>query len=169
MLGKVKLNLAFMILLSLLMGCADDNEGNTMETEEQIKGGDLSLLKKLIKLPDDAYEIKWEAKEDSSGGLTSLSVFFRLPEVGYNTAVTNSIAFDTPIKDSQVSIQVVESWFPQELKSKFSTVQNGEAYILKDVETKSANDFVIGGMSPFVNGQLTLLGDGYLLLQMYTM
>lgn len=162
MLGKIS---GCVFFLLFLLGCESKVENITDKDSVRIFT-EIGMLSKLIVVPETIEAIQWRVMEDDVRGASTLIAFFKLGSQAYEEISKQSIRYESPV-ETVVSVDVFEQWIDASLKSSLESIKADDSVKLPTSETVGANVFVLGGMSPFVNGSVILLGENSLILQMY--
>lgn len=158
----------FLLFAVLIEGC-----GNEMKTEDSAntyKGvqTELGFLPKLINLPKAPLSVKWEVIEDEGRDTGRLFALLGFTEGDYDGIVKACPPFEAGGADS-LSPELFERWVPEALKNRLNTKKNGGRIELLNVRRLKPDLFVDPGRSPFVNGRVLPLGDGYLFIHLHSM
>ena len=62
-----------------------------------------------------------------------------------------------------------KKWVPEEIKATLSTSEESQHTIIQDTYVYEPTLFTENAKSPYVNGDITPLGNGYILLSLYSM
>jgi hypothetical protein len=161
--------LVLLLVTLLLLGCEED-----METEiknEQVINTELGALPKLMSLPKIPEKVKWEIDENGengdrdSGGLSALLYY---TQENYDYIVNNSPSFESP---GNVNLQAdfYKKWVPRSLQESIKTIAKNDSFELVGVIPLQSGLFTKTELSPYVNGSVIPLGDGYVLVSLYSM
>ena len=149
------------LLLVLSVGC--DNSGTAMKTE---KHNELGMLPKLLSLPRQPLSVKWTIEESTDRG--SLRALLQFSAADKTFILNNSPEFEIKTND-RLDAELFDSWLPEEARAEIETQRQGDEYELLGVVPLQPDLFTQNEMSPYVNGSVTPLGDGYVLVWLYAM
>ncbi|WP_139309858.1 hypothetical protein [Teredinibacter haidensis] len=135
--------------------------------QKYITSTEMGLLPKLISIPSDVVSVKWRAPDDGASGSKNLLVLIRFSNNDYEKVLGDS----EPLGNAKTRFPkaLFDEWVPQELKNNMQVQQQGDIYLLETVQPYQPSVFTRTDLSPFVNGTLYPLGDGYMLLDLTSM
>jgi len=156
-----------MITLLLLAGC-DNNMSTLPEKSETKFHTEIGVLNKLISLPKDPITVKWKVNESRGSETGSLRALLKFKEEDQASIVNDSLSFDKEINDT-VSAEIYEGWLTADAKAGLEATKEGERYTLNGVFSLQPDLFTKTELSPYVNGSITPLSGGYILVSLYSM
>lgn len=156
------------ILIALLSLAGCDNKMNSKSEAEKVTiSYEMGLLPRLMSIPGKPVSVKWELDEsrENAGNLVAL--------LEYSTAdkqniITNSNKVENPSSD-RIDAEFYDNWLPEEAKKGIETNKIEGVYELKGVIPLLPNLFTQTELSPYVNGSVTPLAGGYILVALYAM
>jgi hypothetical protein len=157
--------LVFFIIF-MLSGC--DNTVSTTEPMNITVYDELGILPKLISLPKQPLSVKWqvdESSERSTGSLRAL-LEFSAPDKAY--ILENSPQFDS-ISNDRINAEFYDAWLPDSAKTSIKTQAVDDMYELSGIVALKADLFTKAELSPYVNGSITPLSGGYILVSLYAL
>lgn len=160
-----KIILSF-LLLTLLVGCDRDivnevKKTNAINTE-------IGLLPQLVSLPIIPVDVKWQANERVHGGAGNLIVLLHYTSNDYDYIVSNSNAFESP-NSGRLDAETFDNWIPQSLRETIKANKMDGFFEFVGIMPLQPNLFTKTELSPFVSGSVIPLGDGYILVSLYSM
>jgi hypothetical protein len=126
---------------------------------------ELGVLPKLISLPREPIAAKWEVEENKQAG--TLRALLKFSAADYEHIVRESETFDR--RGNEILDAAMFDWIDEEAKHGIEATRDGSSVELVDVEPRRANLFSRAELSPYVNGKITPLADGFVLVAMYAM
>ena len=151
-------------LLTALPGC-EDQMPNTKSSTPEVNV-ELGTLAKLITLPKQPTEVRWEVLERAQGQAATLRVLLRFSEEDYAAVVEASDVYDQR-GNARIDKTVYDGWIIAAAKVGVDAREKGSRYYeLIGVEPRQANLFWNAKLSPYVNGRITPLSDGYMFVSM---
>jgi hypothetical protein len=159
----------FVFYVLLFSGC--DNTVSTTEPTRPIVHDELGILPKLISLPKQPISVKWqldEYPEKNTGNLQALLEFSPQNKI---FIIENSPEFDSK-QNAILRIELFDAWLPEHAKDSIEVrVVDGivGAYELSGVRGFKPDLFTRTDLSPYVNGYITPLSGGYILVSLYAM
>lgn len=157
----------FLWLIFLLNGCDNDmNNDNkaTAKTETE-----LGILPKLISLPKEPLKVKWEVSDQESTDAGSLVALLQYTISDYNSIIDGSQPFEAN-RYERMDSAFYENWVPQEIRKTINTLPiDNDMLELQNIIPLKPDLFTQTKLSPFVNGSITPLGDGFILVSLYSM
>ena len=127
---------------------------------------EVGILNKLISIPAEPITVKWEINESKETG--SLRALLKFKDEDKLHILKNSASFDK-LENDTLDSESCEQWLPEDAKVGIETKKNGSAYTLIDVIAIQPNLFTQTELSPYVNGSITPLSGGYILVSLYSM
>jgi hypothetical protein len=158
----------FIFASMLLMGCDDMTENNKIKPESIHT--EIGILSKLISLPRQPVSVKWKTERYHQD--SSLLALLKFKEVDYNYIVENSQTFGSKI-NRIMSPEIYDKWLPDDAKSGITvkpfSATGVTAYELIGITQLKANLFANRDLSPYLQGRITPLKNGYILISLSTM
>ncbi len=150
----------------LLTGCENEivSEKETL-TKMNIE---LGILTKLISLPKQPVKVLWEVDEKQGNDNSSLVALLAFTKDDYAYIVSNSPMTEAKINDL-MDIDFYEKWVPAQIQDAIKTENREGSYELMGIKRLLPELFTQAKLSPFKNGSVTPLGQGYVLISLYTM
>jgi hypothetical protein len=158
------LNLVF--LLMMLSGC--DNTVSTIEPKNIVVHNELGILPKLISLPKQPLSVKWQVDESRERNTGSLRALLEFSVKDKASIMENSPPFDIESND-RINAEFYDTWLPDTAKVNIKTEMVGEMYELSGITAHQADLFTKTDLSAYVNGSITPLSGGYILVSLYSM
>lgn len=156
-----------LIIILLIFGC--EKEMTVAKEEKTIQiHTEMGVLDKLISLPKKPIAVKWSIDESSSQGSGNLTVLLEFTETDKKYLVENSKAFEKERND-KIDVDFYNNWLPEEAKKSIKTKTINGNYELIDIKALQPNLFNKTELSPYVNGSITPLNHGFILLSLYSM
>lgn len=158
--------LTILSVLFCITGC--DNKMNSSSKSEKINVSyEMGLLPKLMSIPGKPLSVKWQVGEtrENSGNLVALLEYSVEDK---QNILNNSNKFENPSSDS-INAEFYDSWIPDAAKKGIEIEKMDDAYKLKEVIPLLPNLFTQTELSPYVNGSITPLADGYIFVALYSM
>jgi hypothetical protein len=156
----------FVFCVLLFSGC--DNTVSTTEPTRPIVHDELGILPKLISLPKQPISVKWqldEHPEKNTGNLLALLEFSPQNKI---FIIENSPEFDSKQND-RLRVELFDAWLPERAKDGIEVRVVDGAYELSGVRGFKPDLFTRTDLSPYVNGCITPLSGGYILVSLYAM
>ncbi|THB68709.1 MAG: hypothetical protein D6B27_02045 [Gammaproteobacteria bacterium] len=155
------------VFFLLFSGCDNDMEnGNNQPIKTETE---LGILPKLISLPKQPLQVKWEIDEQKSTNAGSLIALLQYSISDYNSIIKNSLPFEANIKERMESA-FYKKWVPREIRETINTVPvDNNMLELQNIYSLQPNLFTQTQLSPFVHGSITPLGQGYILISLYSL
>ena len=119
----------------------------------------------MISLPREPIAAKWEVEENKQAG--TLRALLRFSAADYDHIVRESETFDR--RGNEILDASMFEWIDAEAIRGVESKRDGSSVELLDVEPRRANLFSRAELSPYVNGKITPLADGFVLVAMYAM
>ncbi|VAW60633.1 hypothetical protein MNBD_GAMMA09-2840 [hydrothermal vent metagenome] len=155
------------VILILLSGCESQVSTSSDQTTNRIHY-EIGLLKQLISIPASPLSVKWEINEAKEGGGGSLNVLFEFSEQDKKIIIKGSENFEQNVDDRIESVFYTE-WLPVETRKQIKTKQSDGVHILTGISALQPTLFTQAERSPYVNGSITPLSGGYILVSLYSM
>ena len=151
-------------LIIALPGCENQMPNEKSPTPEV--NVELGALPKLITLPKGPTEVRWEVLERAQGQAATLRALLRFSEEDYAAIVADSEVYDQR-GNARIDRDVYDAWIIDAAKAGIEAREKGSRYYeLVGVEPRKANLFWNAELSPYVNGRITPLQDGYVFVSM---
>lgn len=148
------------------MGCDQDMKS---EMGTNIKmNTELGMLPKLISLPKQPIKVLWQVDEEAGKDNGSLTALLLFKKADYEFVIANSPVTDGKVNDV-MAVDFYEQWVPKELQSAINKETTEGGYELLDIKRRKPDLFTQAELSPFKNGSVTPLGQGYVLISLYAM
>jgi len=151
--------------LLLLISCGDNMETNT-ENNPPVNT-EMGLLNKLISFPKQPESLKWQVHETEGDAANLVALLVYSPD-DVSVILANSPAL-TAKGVTRFPQAFFEEWVPAKITASMNKQINEAVVTLPDVHAYAPDVFTQTDLSPFVNGTLYDLGDGYLLLDLSAM
>ena len=158
----------YLTILSVLLcmtGC--DNKMNSSSKSEKINVSyEMGLLPKLMSIPGNPISVKWQVDEsqENAGNLVAL-LEYSSEDKKY--ILDNSNKFENPSSD-RINVKFYDSWIPEDAKIGIEVKKLDKVYELTKVIPLLPNLFTQTELSPYVNGSITPLADGYIFIALYS-
>ncbi len=163
----VNIRLFLCLVFILITGCENEISPSGGNKANRIETG-IGNLDKLMSIPATPLEVKWQINEEHRSGNGSLQALFKFAKEDKKKIINESEVFDA-IADDRISAEIYDGWLPEDAKKGLIVEKTGDLYVLKQVNGLKANLFTQTELSPYVNGSITLLGDGYIFVSLYSM
>ena len=152
-----------LVIVTVIIGACGDKDmapTNLIHTE-------LGILPKLISIPYDVISVKWQEPSSTERDAQNLLVLLQFSEVDALKIVENN----PQMLNSSIALPRVlyENWVPALAKHSIEFEQQGENFHLKNITVLEPNSFTKTQLSPFVNGKVYALPNGYFLIDLYSM
>ncbi len=157
------LTLIVVALLLALPGC-EDRMSDPQASSTQVNT-ELGTLPGLISLPKQPIEVRWEVIEQAQGEAGMLRVLLRYSEEDYAAVVEGSETFESKTND-RINPVIYDDWIIAPAKEGIEVVTKGRYYELVDVQPRKANLFWNAERSPYVDGRVSPLRNGYIYVAM---
>lgn len=129
---------------------------------------ELSTLPYLISLPKQPISVKWQ-KPGPDPERTFIVALFKFSPQDYNEIVAKSPNFDL-IQDARIPKEFFNKWVDESISSQLDIEESDDGiYILKGVNDLKPDLFTQAPSSPFIHGDFTPLGNGFILLTLHTL
>lgn len=153
-------------ILLILSGC--DNTVSTTEPMKLTSHDEIGILPKLISLPKEPLSVKWQVDESSENNTGSLRALLEFSAKDKATILENSPEFDSKSND-RINAEFYDTWLPDSAKANIKTQPVDDMYELSGIMSLRADLFSKAELSPYVNGSITPLSGGYILVSLYAM
>lgn len=153
-------------ILLILSGC--DSSVSTTEPMNITVHEELGILPKLISLPKQPLSVKWQVDESSKTNTGSLRALLEFSSEDKASILENSPEFDSKSND-RINAEFYDTWLPDSAKANIQTQAVGDMYELSGIMPLKADLFTSAELSPYVNGSITPLSGGYILISLYAM
>jgi len=153
-------------LLLSLFGC-DGAAEKTSSAEKIQVSYEPGLLPKLMSIPGKPISVKWQIDESkfNAGSLIALLEYSAEDKL---YILKNSHAYEN-ISHDRIGAGFYDSWIPASAKKGIEVIKHDSVYELKGVIPVLPNLFTRTELSPYVNGRVTPLAGGYILVSLYSM
>jgi hypothetical protein len=159
--NNMKFNYIIAIIISiLLIGCEKVKDPDTVKSEHEVHY-ELGLLPKIMSMPATPLKVKWQLSGDRN-----LYALLTYSQEDYKFVIENSTPFEI-VSNSKLSETFYRDWL--ENKIKLDVIYHNDSYEIIGAHDIQPNLFIQAELSPFVNGTVTPLGDGLVLVSLYTM
>jgi len=159
--SNMKFNYLIAIIVSiLLIGCKEVKDPDTVKSEHEVHY-ELGLLPKIMSMPATPLKVKWQLSGDRN-----LYALLTYSQEDYKFVIENSTPFEV-VSNTKLNDTFYRDWLENKIKLD-ATYHNG-SYEIIGVHDVQANLFVQAEHSPFVNGSVTPLGEGIVLVSLYAM
>jgi len=162
----VYLKSLFLIIIISLVSC--DDKPDRIYAEKHDVSFDADILNKLMSFPRYPISVKWETRELNNKEAGSLVALLEYSEQEYHDIVKSSKPFDT-VRNDRLAIYLYDTFLPDKSKQGIHTQSDGVYYELLNVSALHANIFTNSELSPYVNGSVTPLSNGFVLVSLYSM
>lgn len=160
------MKLIFILLCLILTAC--DETSTPVEPERVFTSTDRVLLAKFISLPRQPVSVKWEVVEIPARGTGSLTALLEFTAKDKRYITNNSKPFELQVND-RINAEFYDTWLPVVAKSDIKVSLQGDSYELHGVPSFQPDMFTNTALSPYVNGSITPLATGYILVSLYSM
>lgn len=127
---------------------------------------ELGTLSTLITLPKQPTEVRWEVTEQAQGQSGTLRALLRFSDEDYAAVVEASDVYDQR-GNARIDKTLYDGWIVAAAKVGVDAREKGARYYeLIGVEPRKANLFWNAKLSPYVNGRIMPLSDGYVFVSM---
>lgn len=106
-----------------------------------------------------------ESSERSTGSLRALLEYSAADKAAI---LENSPGFDSKSND-RINAEFYDTWLPDSAKANIKTQPVDDMYELSGIMSLRADLFSKAELSPYVNGSITPLSGGYILVSLYAM
>lgn len=154
------------LIFLLLTGC--DESPDPTASPRVLTSTDRLLLEKFISLPRPPISVKWEVVEIPARGTGSLIALLEFTLKDKRYILNHGKPFELQVND-RMNAEFYDSWLPAVAKSDIRVSLQGISYELHDVTSSQADMFTNTELSPYVNGSITPLAKGYILVSLYSM
>ena len=163
------MNLKYILLLMplILIGCDNQMPASSEQSNNKIQT-EIGILNKLISIPAEPLSVKWEINESKERGTGSLRALLEFSVQDKLDILKKSNAFDNKTND-RIDANFYDTWLPAESKESVRTELVSGSYELKDILALQPDLFTQTELSPYVNGSITPLSGGYILVSLYSM
>ncbi len=151
-------------VLLILSGC--DSVVSTTEPMNIIVHEEMGILPKLISLPKQPISVKWQVDESSERNTGSLRALLEFSATDKAAILANSPEFDSKSND-RINAEFYDTWLPDSAKTNIQKQSVGDMYELSGIMPLKADLFTSAELSPYVNGSITPLSGGYILISLY--
>lgn len=151
-------------VLLILTGC--DSVVSTIDSVNINTHDELDILPKLISLPKQPLSVKWQIDESSERNTGSLRALLEFSATDKAAILANSPEFDSKSND-RINAEFYDTWLPDSAKTNIQKQVVDDVYELSGVMPRRADLFTNAELSPYVNGSITPLSGGYILISLY--
>lgn len=155
-------SLITILLFIFLAGCLDRGDPDTVKSDHKIHD-ELGPLPKIMSMPATPLKVKWQL----SGDINLCALLTYSPE-DYQFVVENSTPFEI-INNVKIDASFYREWLENEIKLDVIYHGDYDRYEIIRAQAVQANLFTKAQYSPFVNGSVTLLGHGKVLVSLDAM
>lgn len=158
-----------LVLMTALLGCDKNMDSkDIIPKEKSISNTKLGILPKLISIPKKPISVLWKLDESKSTNRGQLLALLKFTDDDQKYILSKSKEFEKNQNDT-ISKEVFENWLPDDAKTGIITKIKGDLYELTDIYALQPNLFTNTEVSPYVNGAITPLSSGYILISLYAM
>ncbi|MGD9170800.1 MAG: hypothetical protein PVI97_12170 [Candidatus Thiodiazotropha sp.] len=158
----------YLVFFSFLILSGCDNTVSTTESMNIAVYDELGILPKLISLPKQPLSVKWQVDESAERGTGSLRALLEFSASDKAYILENSPQFDS-ISNDRISAEFYDTWLPDRAKNGIKKQAVDNMYELSGIEALKADLFTKADLSPYVNGSVTPLSGGYILVSLYAL
>jgi len=148
--------LLIILLCTLFSGC--DVEMNNETAIINKINTDLGILPKLMSLPKQPLHVKWEVNEEDNKDNGTLVALLHYSADDYRYIMENSRALEANNND-RMPVEFYKKWVPIKLRDSIKVEEKDNTYELMGIKPLDPGLFRSTGPSPYVNGNVTPLGD----------
>lgn len=163
---KARAVLYLIILFPMLTGCTEPM--NTTASDKTVINQELGLLPKLISLPKQPIAVRWQEPDPDDRERANLIALLTFTPQDYQEIIESSPKFDV-IRDERLPEDMFNKWVGESVSDQLTTEKDNGVVILKGVHALKPDLFTKTDTSPFVNGSITPLGEGNLLVVLSSM
>ena len=135
----------------------------TVETHVEL--GNLPLL---VSLPRTPIGVQWKLADVASGSAATLLALLRFSPEDYRAIARESGELEGPAP-ATLPADLYDGWLPEEAKAGLTVKREGELCNLPDALTRQPTLFTQLERSPYKNGRVVMLSNGYVLVSLYAM
>lgn len=157
---------SLVLILLILLGC--DNTVSTTESTNITVNHELGILPKLISLPKQPLSVKWQVDETREKGTGSLRALLEYSAEDKTFVLESSPMFDNKT-DDRINAKFYDTWLPDSAKENINIQLVDDMYELSGITPLRADLFTKTDYSPYVNGSITPLSGGYILVSLFAM
>lgn len=150
------------LFLGLFIGGCDFLENDYVEREPEVYY-ELKHLPKMMSLPKQPLEIKWEQPVPNKFGQSSIVALMRFSPEDYDYIMENSDKFDI-MDDNNLPITFFDKWVDKSIADKMTLIKTSDEYITKGYSRFQANLFTRIKGSPYVTGRVHPLASEHILV-----
>ncbi len=159
----MKLSYIIAIFFSiLLIGCEKVKDPDTVKSEHEIHH-ELGLLPKVMSMPATPLKVKWQLSGDRN-----LYALLTYSSEDYQFIIENSTPFEV-VSNAKLGADFYRDWLENEIKLNVIYHDDYDRYEIIGAHDIQPSLFTQAEYSPFVNGSVTPLGNGLILVSLYTM
>ena len=129
---------------------------------------EIGVLNKLISLPTEPLSVKWDIEESKQSGNGSIRALLEFSKQDKQSILNKSSGFDNKSND-RIDEVFFDTWLPAEAKDGIEVKKINGVYELVGVMALQPNLFTQTKLSPYVNGSITPLAGGFILVSLYSM
>jgi len=126
------------------------------------------LLPKLISLPKQPKTVLWQLEEAPGRDSGSLTALLSFDENDYRYIVDHSPKTEANT-NQLMPPDFYKKWVPESLRNTIKTATNGDSLELLGIKSLQPELFTQAELSPYKNGSVTPLGNGCILVSLYSM
>lgn len=129
----------------------------------------VGLLAKFIKIPADPEFVRWRIDENGDRNTANLTALFEFKKIDYASIRDRSDPYELSGK-TLIGARVLNDFFPEVLRNTVDTVMLESGSVeLPGVIQANPNVFVDVSLSPLIHGNVSFIGQGYVLVELYSM
>lgn len=161
---KAAYHFATYILLLSLTACGEPRKKSS---EAPIIQTELGVLPKLISLPKQPIAVRWLPPSEQLPD-SSLDALLKFSSDDYAYILDHSQP-GAATRNVQLPKEYVEAWVPAEVRAKIEKTVHQDLVELHGIHQREPDIFTQTQLSPYIHGSFIPLGDGYILLNLYSM
>lgn len=162
------LTLTFIFIFA---GCDDsmpDQSANTPADSAINSSSDAGDLANFISLPRQPQTVEWEQSQHRQGNDSGLVARLHFSDADYEYILQNSTRFEVQ-SNELVEKTFYDRWIAGDQPYVGPIENQGEFVVLTNIHAMEPNLFTQKESSPFIHGRMIPLGDGVIILSLYTM
>ncbi len=161
------LKYSLLLLTLILFGCDNKMPSSAEQFNKEIHI-EIGILDKLISLPAEPLSVKWDIDESKQSGNGSIRALLEFSEQDKKSILDKSSAFENKSNDRIDSV-FFDTWLPAKAKEGIQVKKVKAVYELDGVMALKPDLFTQTKLSPYVNGSITPLAGGFILVSLYSM
>ena len=161
------LKYSLLLLTLILFGCDNKMPSSAEQLNKEVHT-EIGILNKLISLPAEPLSVKWDIDESKQSGNGSIRALLEFSEKDKQNILDKSSAFDKKSND-RIDAVFFDTWLTVEAKEGIEVKKVNGVYELVGVMALKPNLFTQTKLSPYVNGSVTPLAGGFILVSLYSM